>query len=220
MQAPSVLCKDLNSGQHNIPTCALDNGCPELGTSRQDIRLCSHQDCRNCYDTIPTLLFCHSATAPPPHFESQSFLFVIPVVKGGKEEGADSIHRHGHDYCLCPGLFFSCPTAFHMLSCDIRALGLQMTSLRTGTGLAEKASECWRWRQHSVFSTVSSLAALLLKWVRKKRLTMSCCVHFLCSWDTLFTLTQKTVIKGYKSQVQAGCTLEAVLGYFERGLNC
>lgn len=137
IQAPSVLCEDLNSDrQHKTPVCELDNGCP--GAKRQNVQLCSNQGCRKHYGTIATLRFV-TQPLPRPSFplKFSSFLSVIPVVQGGKDEGADSVHQNGHSCPLCLVCWASYPAAFHNLSWDTRAPGLQ----KTLTGL--RVSLCW-----------------------------------------------------------------------------
>lgn len=119
--------------------------------------------------------------------------------QGRERRGANSIYQHGHCYRLCPGMSVSCPAASHRLSCDIRAVGSQLTSLWIGNRPCWEDLRVLEMKAAFCFNTVSSLAALLLKRARQKGPTMSCCVQILCGWNTLFTLTQKTVIKGYKS---------------------
>lgn len=86
IQAPSVLCEDLNSDhQHKTPVCELDNGCP--GAKRQNVQLCSNRGCRNHYGTIATLwdrgmksglLLSHFPAPPfPPSFLLFSLWFLL-----------------------------------------------------------------------------------------------------------------------------------------------
>lgn len=139
MQAPSVLCDDLNGGhQHKTHICELGNGC--LGATGLADRMYSSVAIRAaeiittqypCSWTGASSQVCHSATFPPLP-QVRIFSICDSCHQGRQWRGSWAIHQHGHGCHFGLDLLGSCPAVFHSLSWDTRAPGLQMTS--TGTG--------------------------------------------------------------------------------------